>query len=63
MQTQKVVQLDWRSLDGAVEFRPRYSDGSLGPVERTGIETNENRRLAARLAAIEKVWIGRAKPA
>jgi len=63
MQTPVVVRLEWSSLDGRVEFRPVYDDGSVGrEIVRTDLMLGVGgRNFAVNLAAIERDWIRRQK--
>jgi len=36
----KVLAIQWNSSDGQITFRERYTDGSVGPIESTSLETN-----------------------
>ncbi len=57
-----VVRLDWRSLDGFAEYRPVYSDGTVGRIRSTQISLDDPKpKLAGAKATVEREWIGKEK--
>lgn len=54
----KVIDLAWSSLDGRLEFRPKYSDGSLGTIVQTQTELSD-RNFAQKRADLLREWLGR----
>lgn len=56
----RVVRLNWSSLDGYAEFRPVYSDDSMGHIVQIQIATSDP-KFAGKKAEIEKVLVGTEK--
>jgi len=55
----KVVAIQWNSSEGRVEFRERYADGLVGPIESTSLETDVPRKFLLFKSKIEMERLGK----
>lgn len=55
-----IVVIEWTSSFGRVQFRPRYSDGTVGLFRQLQLETNDPRRFQQEKSCIETELVGKA---
>ena len=55
----KILAIQWNSSQGRVEFRERYSDNSVGPIESSSIESNNPSEFLLFRRKIERERLGR----
>ncbi|MDP2864324.1 MAG: hypothetical protein Q8N73_01530 [bacterium] len=60
MKEKKVaIAIQWNSSEGRVEFRERYADGLVGPIESTSLETDDPLKFLPFKRKIEGERLGR----
>jgi len=59
MEKKEIVAIQWNSSQGRVEFRERYADGSVGPIETTSHETDDPGKFRDFKRKTEKERLGR----